>query len=536
VRNKPATHFVFPLFLAVVMASGMVLSCTQDQPPPLYPMAQGQAELTPYRPEAPVEMNLERHSENKILKSPSQQPDDRFGESIAIALKTLVVGAPNTSGGGTVWVFDLDHSNTAPIQLIPPHLHSGDKYGTAVAIEPGGRFIAVGAPHTKVDNKINAGVVYMWKKSENGNDWNFDGAYSREDLPANSKLGSTVAMNLETLLAGAPFTPLFITTTSTLGEVITTTMPVDRFSNYRTIAFHGVVATWMRDSNGNLNEDDLLQPDPYIANTQVGHALFLEGAQAIVGAKTARASEQVEAGKAYIYLRRKSGWSNQPSVSISQTGNSIFKGDNNTISGNGPAHHFGSAVCIKGSVALAGTPGDSEGGLLRSGSVNVYERIDSAWTPVQYISAKIKDRSDPTKFTEDRSDDDEFGSAVGIADTHFVIGAPKKSINGQKQAGAVYAYQIKMGSNPMEEEFVVQLVQAKPVANSEFGAALACTSDIIAVSAPGTQDLSTLGQIYIFKRTEIDSQISWGVPVAAIQPASVLSESANSAANPVTAP
>ena len=514
----------------------MVLSCTQDQPPPLYPLAQGQAELTPYQPEAPVEMILERHSENKILKSPSQEPDDRFGESIAMTLNTLVVGAPNTSAGGTVWVFDLSPSNTAPIQLIPPHLHSGDKYGTAVAIEPGGNFIVVGAPQTKVDDKINAGVVYMWKKSENGNDWNFDGTYSREDLPANSKLGSTVAMNRETLLAGAPFTPLFITTTSTSGEVITTTMPVGRFANYRTIAFHGVVATWMRDSDGNLNEDDLLQPDPYIANTQVGSALFLEGAQAIIGAKTARASNQVEAGKSYIYLRRKSGWSNQPSVSISQTGNSIFKGDDNTISGNGPSHHFGAAVCIKGSVALAGTPGDSEGGLLRSGSVNVYEMNDSAWSPVQYISAKIKDRSDPKKFREDRSTDDEFGSAVAIAGTHFVIGAPKKSINNQMQAGAVYVFQIKSGSNPMEEEFVVQLVQAKPVANSQFGAALACTPGIIAVSAPGTQDFSTPGQIYIFNRTDIASQISWGVPVAAIQTASMPLQSATSAPNPVTAP
>jgi hypothetical protein len=88
----------------------------------------------------------------------------------------------------------------------------------------------------------------------------------------------------------------------------------------------------------------------------------------------------------------------------------------------------------------------------------------------------------------------------------------------------------------MEEEFVVQLVQAKPVANSQFGAALACTPDIIAVSAPGTQDLSTLGQIYIFNRTEIDSQISWGVPVAAIQPVSMPLQSATSAPNPVTAP
>ncbi len=88
----------------------------------------------------------------------------------------------------------------------------------------------------------------------------------------------------------------------------------------------------------------------------------------------------------------------------------------------------------------------------------------------------------------------------------------------------------------MEEEFVIQLVQAKPVAHSQFGAALACTRDNIAVAAPGTQKYSTPGQIYIFNRTEIDSQISWGVPVAAIPPASVLSESANSVPNPVAAP
>lgn len=531
-RSKPDTHFVLPLFLAVVIAGGIVLSCAQDQPPPLYPLAQGQAELTPYSPEATVEIILEKHAENKILKSPSQEVDDRFGQSIALALNTLVVGAPNTSAGGAVWVFDLDHSNTAPIQLIPPHLQSGDTYGTAVAIEPGGNFIAVGAPHTKLNGKINVGVVYMWKKSGTGNGWDFDGTYSREDLQANSKLGSTVAINRETLLAGAPFTPLFITSR----DVITTTVPVGQFANYRTIAFHGVVATWMRDSNGNLNEDNLLWPDPFLANSQFGCALFLEGAQAIVGARSARASDQVEGGKAFIYRRRQSGWFDQYVVSISQTGNSIFKGDDNTISGNGPEHHFGSAVCILGSMALTGTPGDSDGNLLRSGSVNVYEMNNSAWKPIQYFSAKIKDRSDPTKFRDDRSTDDKFGSAVGIAGTQFVIGAPKKSINNQEQAGAVYIFQIKSGSNPMEEEFVVQLVQAKPVAHSQFGAALACTPDMIAVSAPGTQDHLTLGQIYIFKRTEIASQISWGVPVAAIQPASVLSESANSVPNPVTAP
>ena len=529
-RSKPATQFVFPLLLAVVIVSGVVLSCTQDQPPPLYPLAQGQAALTPNRREEPVNGILERHAENKILKSPSQQPDDRFGESIALTLNTLVVGAPNASGGGAVWVFDLDHSDTPPIRLIPPQLHNGDAYGTAVAIEAGGNLIAVGAPNSKVNDQINAGVVHVWKKSDTGSGWNFVGTFARPDLPAGSMLGSTVAIGIDTLLAGAPFAP-----SSIAYETETKMEPIVQYTRNLVLPMHGVVATWMR-SDETWDEDNLLQPDPYIANAQFGCALFLEGAQAIVGAKFARASNQVEAGKAYIYLRRKSGWSNQPTVSISQTGNSIFKGDDNTISGNGPSHHFGAAVCIKGSVALAGTPGDSEGGLLRSGSVNVYEMNDSAWSPVQYISAKIKDRSDPTKFTEDRSTDDEFGSAVAIAGTHFVIGAPKKSINNQMQAGAVYVFQIKSGSNPMEEEFVVQLVQAKPVANSQFGAALACTPGIIAVSAPGTQDFSTPGQIYIFNRTDIASQISWGVPVAAIQTASMPLQSATSAPNPVAAP
>lgn len=207
--------------------------------------------------------------------------------------------------------FDLDHSNTAPIQLIPPHLQSGDTYGTAVAIEPGGNFIAVGAPHTKLNGKINVGVVYMWKKSGTGNGWDFDGTYSREDLQANSKLGSTVAINRETLLAGAPFTPLFITSR----DVITTTVPVGQFANYRTIAFHGVVATWMRDSNGNLNEDNLLWPDPFLANSQFGCALFLEGAQAIVGARSARASDQVEGGKPlFIVVVNLVGSTNMSSV------------------------------------------------------------------------------------------------------------------------------------------------------------------------------------------------------------------------------
>ncbi len=421
-----------------------------------------------------------------------------------------------------MWVFDLANSNAMPIKLTPPNLQPGDAFGTSVAIEAGGNWIAVGAPNSKVNGKENVGLVHVWKKLETIPDWDFVNTFAWDDLSVGSKLGSTVAIGNDTLLAGAPFARLRIPS-----KLSNTRVPHSPTIEYQIVQNHGIVATWMRDSDGNWNEDNALQPDQNISNAQFGSALTLEGPQAIIGAKCARASEQVHAGKAYIFQRRKSGWPNKPVVQISQTGNKIFKGDNNTISGNGPSHHFGSSACILANVAVVGTPGDSDGSLLKSGSINIYARGPLGWIPIQYISGKVFDNSDEILaegelpiIIDDRDINDEFGFTVGIAGANFIVGAPKKSVKDQAQAGAVYVFEsMKKSSLPQssfidnfEEKFLIKLVQGQPIANSLFGSGLACTSDNIAISAPGKIGSSAKGQVYIFNRTEIASETSWGVP------------------------
>ena len=103
-----------------MLAASCLLSCAQSQPPPLHPFEQGRADLSPIQPPTPnVDIPVVQATENKILSSPSQQSDDHFGASIAMTLDTIVVGAPNTPGGGAAWIFDLTDSPAAPIKLIP---------------------------------------------------------------------------------------------------------------------------------------------------------------------------------------------------------------------------------------------------------------------------------------------------------------------------------------------------------------------------------------------------------------------------------
>ena len=504
-------HFQSLIFAAYILAACGPISCVQVQPEPQHPWSTGVLTKNPVQPIIKPAIDMPTATEHVILKSPSPQINDQFGASIALTLNTLVVGAPNTTGGGAAWIFDLENSNAPPIQLVPQHLESTDAFGTSVAISDSGRFIAVGSPKAQVGQKKNVGMIHVWEKKVN--QWSFVGTFTNPDLAANAKLGSTVAIGDDTLLAGAPFEPLFIESI-----VKSVTQPVVERIETKTVHAHGVVLTWMRDSDGKWNENITLQPDPGIHDAQFGGALSLKGTQLIVGAPTARASEQSEAGKCYIFLRRAKGWPYEPLVSISQVGNNAFKGEENNISGNGPHHHFGWAVTILGTVALSGTPEDSDGNFIKSGSVNIFQRANTTWIQTQYISAP------------DKRSDDAFGSSVGIAGTHFVIGAPLKSFNNMSRVGAVYVYQFSQ-TKPDEEEFLIKLLPSIPHKNSSFGAALSCTPDIIAISAPSATDPSQPGLIYIFKRTEM----SWGVPGSTMSSDAPLETSASISPNPVAA-
>ena len=157
-------RFTFLIYGTVLLTLGFVISCQQNQPAPVYPFDPGTAEITLPEPIIEPIIHIPTATQNRVLNSPSGQIDDYFGASISITLNTLVVGAPNASGGGAVWVFNLEDPNSTPIKLIPQNLIDGVAYGTSVAISDSGRFIAVGAPKSTVLGKKNSGVVYVWEK------------------------------------------------------------------------------------------------------------------------------------------------------------------------------------------------------------------------------------------------------------------------------------------------------------------------------------------------------------------------------------
>ena len=459
-----------------LIATISLISCVESQPPPLYPLAIGVAEITPIKPIIQPVITLPSATENQIIASPSQQSNDQFAASVAMALDTLVVGAPNTTGGGAVWVFDLATTNTSPLKLVPPHLSTGDAFGSAVDISNSGRFILVGAPNTTVGNLPKVGAVHLWEKVESK--WVYSGTFSSDLVSSNALLGRAVAIDDDTFLAGAPF--------ATLSKV----------------AAHGIVITWMRDAEGIWSESSTLNPNNLVANAQFGASISLKATQALIGSPYARASDRNELGMANIFLRQKSHWPPTPLVQISDTNNVLHKGDRGGGHMGGTGDHFGWSVCMFGNVALVGAPGDSHGNYSGNGSVDLFEREEQTWSQTQYIIA------------EDLESNAAFGSAVGIAGTHLVIGAPMKVHADKSAAGVVYMYQIIPGSNPKQEEFLITLVPAQSNVHARFGAALACTTNRIAVCAPGAQDLSTPGFIYIFNQSEN----SWGVASAVVDP------------------
>jgi hypothetical protein len=471
---------------AALLAALIVASCA-TQPPPPYAWATGRPEMPAVKKPEPVDIVLVQATENATLHSPSGQADDQFGAAVALSLNTLVVGAPGASGGGAAWVFDLSDADARPVKLVPPRLSGGDAFGTSVSISDSGRFIAVGAPWTRVEKDANAGAVHVWERKDS--EWMFMGTFTGESIPANSGLGSSVAIEDDTLLAGAPFALV------------------------NTSYNHGVVVSWMRDQDGEWSESATMMPDPDIFNARFGGAMSLKGTFAIIGACYARAADQAEGGIAYIYQRRRTGWPRLPLVQIMETGELRTESQQDMKYGRGPGDHFGWAVAILGSAAITGSPDRSEGSMVSNGSVDIFARDRNTWVQVEYISAP------------DKHSGDCFGSAVGIAGTQFVMGAPLRTTAAVERAGAAYVYELVPGTIPPASKFLVQLVASKPRSGGRFGAVLACTSDIIAISEPGTTSAAVPGLVRIFKRTED----SWGVPIEAFKnsPASQPADGAN---------
>ncbi|TGL57063.1 hypothetical protein EHQ59_00060 [Leptospira kemamanensis] len=171
-------------------------------------------------------------AEEAYLKAPNAEPNDQFGDEVAINGDTIVVGAfaeasnqttitngttassdNSAANAGAAYVFQRTGSTWShQAYLKPPNLGADDRFGSAIAIE--GNTILVGSffednNQTTVtngtmpndDNSLsNSGAVYVFQRS--GSTWAFRAYLKAPNADAEDRFGNAVSISGDTAVVG----------------------------------------------------------------------------------------------------------------------------------------------------------------------------------------------------------------------------------------------------------------------------------------------------------------------------------------------
>ncbi len=130
------------------------------------------------------------------LTADSPTPGALFGASAAAAGETVVIGAP---GANAAYVFVRSGTLWEQQQKLDPSGGLGSA-GFSVAIDED--TAVVGAPQENVDGVEASGAAYVFLRS--GNNWTEQKRLLPEEPVANAKFGTSVAVQGDTVIVGAP--------------------------------------------------------------------------------------------------------------------------------------------------------------------------------------------------------------------------------------------------------------------------------------------------------------------------------------------
>ncbi|MBV9210874.1 MAG: VCBS repeat-containing protein [Acidobacteria bacterium] len=217
------------------------------------------------------------------LIGPERTPGDEFGHSVAIDGDTIVVSAwaDNTDAGndtGSATVFSRNGTTwTQQAFLTATDPHVEDFFGTSVAIN--GSTIAVGAHAADAPGVVNSGAVYVFGRS--GASWSETTKLIATDARPGDRLGSSVSLSGNTLVAGANFYDL-----------------PDRLNT-------GAAYIFQR-SNNVWGTGVLQYTDDGATNDIYGSAVAISDNTLITGAPQFDKNGMPDSGAAYAYLTRQS--------------------------------------------------------------------------------------------------------------------------------------------------------------------------------------------------------------------------------------
>jgi len=314
------------------------------------------------------------------ILAPTPQAGARFGTAVAIEHDRLVVSSPGASidtlhyfrrQGSGAWIHVQSFSGFAP---------PGEGLGESLAIR--GRTLWAGAP------KYAAPLTRPFRLQENGLWAQVAPAMSAIN---GSQFGRSIAVDGPLTITGAPGQPL--TTELGAGTV------------YIQEALDGTSWTFGQW----LTANDLHVGDAY------GWSSAISGERVLVGAPGADNGTLADTGAVYVHERQANGgWMQVAKLQPADLA---------------AGARFGTAVALRGNVAVVGAPLDTSSGVSGGGTVQLFaRRWDGVWERKGVYGCVLP-------VTGDR-----YGAAVALFDGGLIGGAPQREKAGQAAAGATMLY------------------------------------------------------------------------------------------------
>jgi Bacterial Ig-like domain (group 3)/FG-GAP repeat/FG-GAP-like repeat len=381
------------------------------------------------------------------LLSPAPGEQDRFGSAVAIDGDTLIVGTdlpdsfPPTVGRAQVFV-RTGSTWSHQAELTAADGAPKDQFGSSVGLR--GDTAVVGSYADDTAAGLGAGSAYVFVRSGTG--WTQQAQLTAPAAQPQDQFGVAVAIDGDTVVTG-------------VHHDVTAGGPEA-----------GSAFVFVRQGMA-WPQQAYLQPATVATGDRFGWSVAVDGDTAVVGTFGDDTGSGSDAGKAYVFVRNGSSWSQQAQLEASDGAEEDF---------------FGYRVAVSGDTALVTAFQDDHSGRFNVGSGYVFVRNGTTWTQ----QAKL--------VATDAVNGDRLGLSAALDGDTAVLGALTDGAVADPDSGSVYVF-TRSGTAWTQQ---ARLNAPDPHGRPEFGLAVAIEGDLLVAGATGDDTAATnAGAAYVFTRS-----------------------------------
>ncbi len=316
-------------------------------------------------------------SEDDIITASDGAANDFFGCSVSISGDYAIIGAHGkNSSKGKAYIFYNSSSWSQQAGLTASDGASYDNFGVSVAID--GDYAIVGSSGADISGSLQQGKAYIYYRS--GTSWTEQDILTASDGTSGDYFGSRVSISGDyAIVTGGNTSKVYV--------------------------FYRSGTSW--------SEQTILTASDGSSGDSFGTSIYIDGDYVIIGASGADVSGNSNQGKAYVFHRSGTSWTEEAIL---------------TSSDGAENDYFGLSVCINGDYAIIGAYNKSIPGHSFQGKSYVFHRSGTSWFEEAGLAAS------------DGDDSDQFGISVSISGDCVLVGADQKDVSGNADQGKVYFY------------------------------------------------------------------------------------------------